>query len=207
MSDIAQKLHLQAVGITNMFPTQMTVGMREVDIKRNRWRDKNEDEASYYLHTHQIPVILGPGTGHYIIDRHHLLLALLEEGVRAVSISVVANLSGLSFNEFWTTLESRNWTHPFDAEGRRRPYDAMPTSVADLIDDPYRSLAGAVKRAGGYAKDKSPFSEFRWADFLRPRIARELIKRDFGRTLTLAMNLAQTTEAAALPGWRFHPEQ
>ena len=81
----------------------------------------------------------------------------------------------------------------------------MPTSVDDLIDDPFRSLAGAVKRAGGYAKDRSPFSEFRWADFLRCQIARELVECDFGRALALAMNLAQSTEAAALPGWLRHP--
>jgi hypothetical protein len=78
----------------------------------------------------------------------------------------------------------------------------MPASVNGLIDDPFRSLAGAIKRAAGYAKDKSPFSEFRWADFLRWRIARELIERDFGRALAVAMDLAQTTEAIALPGWR-----
>jgi hypothetical protein len=33
-----------------------------------------------------------------------------------------------------------------------------------------------------------------------------MIERDFGRTLALAMNLSQSTEAAALPGWRRHPE-
>ena len=36
----------------------------------------------------------------------------------------------------------------------------MSTSVDDLIDNSFLSLAGAVKRAGGYAKDRSPFSEF-----------------------------------------------
>jgi hypothetical protein len=70
--------------------------------------------------------------------------------------------------------------------------------------DPFRSLAGALKRAGGYAKDKAPFSEFRWADFLRCRISRELVERHFGRALALAMNLAQSTDAASLPGWRRH---
>ena len=202
MNDIAQDVHLTAVGITNLFPTQMTVGMREVAIKRNRWRKKNRDETGNYLKTHQIPVIFGPGARPYLIDRHHLLLALHEEGVREVPVSIVANMSGFSFGEFWTALESRNWTHPFDDEGQRCSYDDMPASVNELIDDPFRSLAGAVKRADGYAKDKSPFSEFRWADFLRQRITRELIERDFGRALALAMDLAQTTEAVALPGWR-----
>lgn len=207
MSDVAQELHLKVVEIANLFPTQMTVGRREVEFKRNRLREKNRDEAANYLKTHQIPVILGPGTCHYIIDRHHLLIALQEEGVREVPILIVANMSDLFFDEFWTTLENRHWTHPFDAEGRRCSYDDMPATVDDLIDDPFRSLAGAVKRAGGYAKDKSPFSEFRWADFLRFRIARELIERDFDLTLALAMKLAQTTEAATLPGWQRHPEQ
>jgi len=206
MNGIARVLETNAVGIANLLPTQITVGMREVDIKRRRWRKKDSDEAANYLNSRQIPVILGPANRHYIIDRHHLLLALHEEGVGEVPVSVVANMSGLGFHEFWTTLESRNSIHPFDEEGRRCSYDDMPASVDDLIDDPFRSLAGAVKRAGGYAKDKSPFSEFRWADFLRLRIPRDLIERDFGRALALAMDLAQTTEAAALPGWRRHPE-
>jgi hypothetical protein len=205
MNSIAQEFQRKTVGIVDLLPTQMTVGMREVDIKRNRWLGKDGAKAANYLNTHQIPVILGPANRPYIIDRHHLLLALHEEGVVEVRVSVVAN-SGLSFCEFWAALEDRNWTHPFDDEGRRCSYDEMPASVDDLIDDPFRSLAGAVKRAGGYAKDKSPFSEFRWADFLRLRIGRALIERDFGRTLALAMDLAQTMEAAALPGWRRHPE-
>jgi hypothetical protein len=78
----------------------------------------------------------------------------------------------------------------------------MPATVDDLIDDPFRSLAGELKRAGGYAKNRAPFSEFRWADFLRRRIAHHLIERDFPYTLALAMKLAQGNEAAALPGWR-----
>ena len=45
------------------------------------------------------------------------------------------------------------------------------------------------------------------ADFLRDRIPRELVERNFGRALVLAMNLAQSREAAALPGWRRHPPQ
>jgi hypothetical protein len=81
----------------------------------------------------------------------------------------------------------------------------MPETIDDLEDDPFRSLAGALKRAGGFAKDKTPFSEFKWSDFLRRRIGRELVERDFGRALAKAMQLAQTTEAAALPGWRRFP--
>lgn len=150
------------------------------------------------------PLFLGPDARHYLLDRHHLTLALNREGIRVVPVFIIANMSGLSFATFWTTLEGHNWAHPFDDEGRRCPYNDMPASVGDLIDDPFRSLAGALKRVGGYAKDKALFSEFRWADFLRCRIPRELVEGNFDRSLALAMNLAQSTEAAALPG---HPSQ
>ncbi len=46
-----------------------------------------------------------------------------------------------------------------------RPYKDLPKTVAKLVDDPFRSLAGELRRAGGYAKDAEPFSEFLWADF------------------------------------------
>ena len=48
-----------------------------------------------------------------------------------------------------------------------------------LVDDPFRSLAGELRRTGGYAKDITPFSEFLWADFLRRRIKRKAVEKDF----------------------------
>ena len=194
-----------SVPVADLAPTQMTVGMREVNVKRGRWRARSSREAANHLTKLRIPVVLGPNARHYLIDRHHHVLALHDEGIRELTVLLVANLSTLGFDEFWTTLERRNWTHPFDDEGRRRCYHDMPETVDNLRDDPFRSLAGAVKRAGGYTKDKTPFSEFSWADFLRCRIPRELVERDFGRALAIAMLLANGAEAAALPGWRRFP--
>ena len=205
MNDLIKE-NVKTVPVADLVPTQVTVGMREVDVKRRRWREKHSHDVVNFLNKHRLPVILGPDARHYLIDRHHLTLALYDEGIWELPVSIVANMSGLSYDEFWKTLEGHNLTHPFDDEGSRRSYDDMPASVDDLIDDPFRSLAGALKRAGGYAKDKAPFSEFRWADFMRSRIPRELIDHHFGHALALAMNLAQSAEAAALPGWRRHPE-
>src|SRR3974377_1798791 len=42
------------------------------------------------------------------------------------------------------------------------------------MDDPFRSLAGELRRAGGFAKDTTPFSEFLWPDFLRRQMSRKL---------------------------------
>jgi len=187
--------------IADLSPTQVTVGLREVAFKRDRWRKKSREAAERYLNTHAIAVILGPESRYFILDRHHLSRALHEEGVAEAPISVVGDLSSLAPDAFWSTLESRNWSHPFDDQGQRRDYRDMPKSISDLIDDPFRSLAGPLKRGGGYSKDKSPFSEFRWADFLRDRIERETIENDFDCALALAMSLARSCEAKGLPGW------
>jgi len=70
-----------------------------------------------------------------------------------------------------------------------------------LIDDPFRSLAGELRRSGGYAKDTTPFCEFLWADFLRRRLKRKLLDDDFSAALVKALKLAKSGEADYLPGW------
>jgi hypothetical protein len=70
-----------------------------------------------------------------------------------------------------------------------------------LVDDPFRSLAGEVRRSGGFAKDTTPFSEFLWADFFRRRIKRKLVDDDFPSALVRASKLARSGEADYLPGW------
>ena len=192
---------LKLVSIVDLTPTQFTVGMRKVDFKRTRWREKHSFNAKSYLTSHSIPVILGPCAGQYIIDRHHLVRALYAEGVTELLASVVEDLSALSVDEFWYSLESRDRVHPFDDEGKRRAYEEMPKSILDLTDDPFRSLAGALKRAGGYNKSSAPFSEFRWTDFLRNHIAREIVEYDFDHALSLALDLARSQKALTLPGW------
>jgi hypothetical protein len=98
-------------------------------------------------------------------------------------------------------MDNHNWMHPFDDDGRRRPYKDIPKDITGLVDDPFRSLAGELRRAGGYAKDTTPFSEFIWADFLRRRMKRKLVERDFDRALVKALQLAKSADADYLPGW------
>jgi len=98
-------------------------------------------------------------------------------------------------------LDNRGWMHPFDAEGKRRDYAAIPKAIKDLDDDPFRSLAGELRRAGGYAKDTTPFSEFLWADFLRRRIGRKAVEADFDAALNRALKEAKGDAAGYLPGW------
>ncbi len=192
---------LSTVPIAELCPTQITVGMREVLIKRKRWREIATKQGRQFLGRHMIPVIVGPKGRHYVVDHHHLARALHDEGVKSVAVTVMANLGKLDRDAFWTVMDNRNWMHPFDARGRRCHYRDIPKSLADLVDDPFRSLAGELRRAGGFAKDTTPFSEFLWADFLRRCLKRKTVERDFDRAIVKALQLAKSTDAAYLPGW------
>ena len=192
---------LTKVAIKDLRPTQITVGMREVLVKRKRWRESGIRKSGKFLGEHMIPVILGPKQRHYVIDHHHLARALHDEGLKELAVTVIANLGALDRDEFWSVMDNRNWMHPFDAEGRRRPYADIPKSVSQLVDDPFRSLAGELRRTGGFAKDTTPFSEFLWADFLRWHMKRNMVVRDFDHAVARALQLAKSAEAAYLPGW------
>jgi len=192
---------LYAVKIEDLRPTQMTVGFREVEAKRQQWRERGSKKKGEFLGAHMIPVLLGPKERRYIIDHHHLTLALLREGESKVLTTVVADLSDLGKDEFWTIAELRGWCHPYDAKGVRRSTRDIPKRIADIEDDPYRSLAGELRRLGGFAKDTTPFSEFIWADFLRRRVSQKVVDNDFDEAIQSSMALAKSAEAVHLPGW------
>ena len=67
--------------------------------------------------------------------------------------------------------------------------------------DPPTEASPKLRRAGGFAKDIAPFSEFIWADFLRRRVKRKLVDGNFSAALTQALQLAKDEAAAYLPGW------
>src|SRR6266704_6468131 len=99
---------LHPVPIASLRPTQITVGMREVDEKRQRWREHKGKKRAEFLGRHTIPVILGPKQRHYVIDHHHLARALHDEGVKNIVVTVVANLVKLEPDAFWFVLDNRN---------------------------------------------------------------------------------------------------
>jgi hypothetical protein len=192
---------LTPVPIDSLRPTQVTVGMQEVKTKRRDLRQRATRKIGRFLGAHMIPVILGPRNRHYIIDHHHLALALLRTGIKNVLVTVIADLSMLEPDQFWIVLDHHSWVHPYDQDGRRVNFTKIPKRVDRLKDDPFRSLAGELRRAGGFAKDTTPFSEFLWADFLRRRLERRRVTRNFPAAVRQAMKLAKSQDAHYLPGW------
>jgi hypothetical protein len=192
---------LHPVDIVDLRPTQMTVGMREVKAKRAAWQAQKGKKGEEFLGRHMIPVIVGPKKRFFVIDHHHLARALHEEGVKSLLVTPVADLSRLEPDSFWFVLDNRSWMHPYDADRKRRNYKDLPKSVEKLADDPFRSLAGELRRVAGYAKDTTPFSEFLWADFLQRRMKRSAVDADVNAALEQALTLAKSEEADYLPGW------
>jgi len=192
---------LQPVPLAVLRPTQMTVGMIEVQLKRRQWQGHVAANGSDFLGSHMIPVVLGPSQIPWLIDHHHLARALHDEGVEHLLVSVVARLCHLRKSEFLTFMDNRNWLHPYDSKGKRCDVADLPRSLGKLTDDPYRSLAGTVRQAGGYTMTNTPYSEFFWADFLRGRIAAKTVQGKFEKAVNKALRIAHGEDATHLPDY------
>ena len=189
------------IKILDLRPTQMTVGMIEVKDKRKRFKEMDKKKQETTIGKHMIPVVVGPDERYYVVDHHHLARALHDEGIKDILVTVIGDLRMVEPDAFWGVMDNKRWVYPYDAKGERRPFKDLPKSVKDLKDDPYRSLAGELRRQGGCAKDTTPFSEFLWADFLRRQISRKTVEDHFLKALEKAKELAKTHNAIYLPGW------
>lgn len=69
----------------------------------------------------------------------------------------------------------------------RHYYTAILDRLDKLIDDPYRSLTGHVRNAGGYDKTPTAFAEFVWTDFFRRTIPIEDLRANFRAALRRAL--------------------
>lgn len=206
--------HMERANLADLRPTQMTVGAAEVAAKRAQWAQLKSDAREKLLQSHWFPAVRGPGGIFYIVDHHHLGQALTEEVHKDVWIMQLADYSAIGGGidsdadggMFWRVMEFHHWAHPYDENGQRCDFSAIPKHLGKLQDDPYRSLAGEVRKAGGYAKDAEPYTEFLWAEFFRPLVDRkELAIREGGglsaEIISKAVVLARGPGAQFLPGW------
>eukprot|EP00879_Flechtneria_rotunda_P011988 GHRR01012521.1.p1 GENE.GHRR01012521.1~~GHRR01012521.1.p1 ORF type:complete len:157 (+),score=44.44 GHRR01012521.1:141-611(+) len=120
-------------------------------------------------HVPDTGIRLPPGTPTQrvaVLDLHPTQLAVgmqqVHEKMEKVA-SVVRDYSQLNPEQFWAAMAFHNYLWPYDANGN--PVDIhelpklLPHTVKGLVDDPYRSLAALVRKAGGYTKSTKPFSE------------------------------------------------
>jgi hypothetical protein len=193
----------EVVELVKLRPTQITVGMLEVQHKRRRLRalEKRPAELINFILEMPIRVVMGPAGKAYVIDHHHLGLALLEENFESAPMLVEADFSRLRLAAFWKRMRARKWVHPITAKGGAKPLSRLPKDLKCLKDDPYRSLAGFVRSRGGFHKTEAPFAEFIWADFFRQHIGAKAMRKDFEKCVNKAVKLARSEKARKLPGY------
>ena len=190
--------------VLELHPTQFAVGMIEVKNKEAELASKSVPALSVYQRKHPEPVVKGPGGMLFITDHHHLALAMADRGIETTSCQLEADYSGLDPGSFWAKLAEQHWVYLFDENGQgpRRPAD-LPRTVEGLKDDPYRSLAAAVRDSGGFAKVSTPFAEFDWANYFRTSgISRADIEGNFKQSVKRASAIASERGACALPGYK-----
>jgi hypothetical protein len=176
--------------------------MREIDVRAEKLSKMGHEEFHGYVRDRKVPVVLAPRDRVYLVDHHHLTRAAWEAGRKEMPVEVVADLAKHSLPDFWRVMDEKHWVHLYDqfGHGPRDPID-LPESVRGLADDPYRSVAWAVKEQGGYKKTDVVFSEFTWAEFFRKNLKIHPVFDDWDRAVKLAMDLAGSPACSKLPGY------
>lgn len=191
------------VEVQTLHPTQFAVGFWEINKRAEKVKAKSDDKLEKYLQNHIGKIVIGPGGEPYIIDRHHLACIMEKTGRKStIYATVEANFKQLPADSFWIELIKRKWAYLYDEKGKG-PLDPhlLPKKISDLKNDPFRSLAWAVRERGGYAKSDDPFAEFQWAEFFRSKLTSTNADTDMERLIVEAMQLCHTPEASKLPGF------
>jgi len=191
------------IALRQLKPTQMTVGMLQVKHKRKGIRKfaKQPAELVEFILEHPIRVVRGPVGKVYVIDHHHLALALIKEQYATAPMQVEEDFSACDTREFWKKMRESGFIYPYDAKGKHKSVADIPKTLFGLKDDPYRSLAGFVRLEGGFSKVETPFAEFLWAHYFREHVPEKLVAKRFPKALKQAMALAKHSEAQHLPGY------
>jgi len=188
--------------ILDLRPTQFVLGMKEIEFKVGKIRALQPTELKAYCMNHTIPVVLGPRKQVYMIDHHHFARACWETDTQCFRLKVVKDLQSLKENAFWNFMIQKDWVYLHDQFGYGPHFVAnLPVDIRCLADDPYRSLAWAVREAGAIRKIDIPFSEFKWAAFFRRNLDMPLhAKSDFKLAIREAIRLAKSKDAKSIPG-------
>jgi len=162
------------VDVAMLKPTQFDAGMavvRELRKKIKALAREGPSVLDEYLQQWVVPVVIGPKNHMYMIDRHSECAAMYwsELGQRNVYVRMVANWSHFDDPDFWQQMVEKEMCY-LKRQGKTKFLASeLPGSIADMPDDPYRSLAWAcrVNNPPGFKKLKVSFTEFTWSDYLR----------------------------------------
>jgi hypothetical protein len=194
-----------ACDLKSLRPLQGAVGMGEVWQKAEKIKAKPEKEENK-LAADPIKVVRGPDGQLFVTDHHHGALAWLLAGYASGICSIEPDPSSADPEKFWPRLEELKKVHLENKDGVVITPDALPKSLQQLPDDPYRTLAWMLRKEDGFCRalmEQKEFAEFIWADWMRGRaeLPVEQVAVAPDKMLEVALELAKSPIAAGLPGY------
>ena len=194
------------IAVYDLHPTQKAVGMRQIESGVSEIEKMSNAQLNRFISEEKIPVIAGPDGNFYMTDRHHFVLSLhTARGRRLPSLvaKVKKNWSMMSEQKFWQQMQRNNYIYLYDEHGSPlSDHTEIPDHITELKNDPYRSLAWAVRELGGFKKTDIPFAEFAWANYFRPLVDVGISDSEFDKAVSKAMQLAKSKSAKHLPGYK-----
>jgi hypothetical protein len=189
--------------LSELHPTQSTLGLLEVKVRQEKLNKKSLKDLEEYKRKeeHAIQVVRGPDGLLYIIDHHHLVRIFLEVDIQTAYCKVRSNFLYVDKAKFWTEMNKKNWAYFRDENGQAINPEKIPSNVADLKDDIYRSLAYFVRKQNGFCKTSKEFAEFEWANYFRTHLFLEINDVTFDKGVVEATKISHKKEAQKLPGY------
>ena len=169
--------------IPNLHPTQFRVGRMEVQEKRDGFLKMGAEALQADLKAHPCPIVIGPDGTAYITDEqhranasteaeHHHRVHCLEKHGQPTMFAIVKD----SYPAYRTTCQAplafpdwmvaNNYTF-LDDRGAARPFAALPSTVAAMKNDAYRSLSGFLEDKAYNLAPGVFFAQFKVAGWLR----------------------------------------
>lgn len=191
--------------VRELRPLQGAIGLDEVESKAAKIEDKPK-KAMRALAADPIKVVHGPGGALFITDHHHGADAWRLAGHPNALCEIVARPAFESEADFWQGLTQDRLVRLADENGKPLQPSQLPASLVQLPDDPYRSLAWRLRKAGGFCRsemEQKEFAEFIWADWMRaqPKLPAAAVSADEKSMVKTALSLALSPAAKALPGY------
>lgn len=204
------------IDISDLRPTQLTLGHGAVAERRAKLTAKSEAELDDYLleEKRRVPHVRGPEGRIYMTDHHHLARALWEMGKKKIVLGkMLRDFSELPPNPdprakpspllhtFWCRMDEEKLCWPVDTEGNRRPFSAIPDHISKLGDNPWRTLARTV-RDKAFVDDDTAFQEFMWGEYFRSFMTRRLVDEQPEIAAKTAIKVGALPDAQDLPGYK-----
>ena len=121
------------VAIAELHPTQMCVGMAEIQHRIADFKAEDPKERRRYLKSRPIPLVRSSAGELWMVDRHHRLRGLLAVDPKATGWGYIAlDLPFSSRSAVLQALQQRGWLYLYDGRGLGRRRGKANRAVAGL---------------------------------------------------------------------------